>query len=170
MIRKIHLFILIFCGTLLISSSCNRKEGCTNPKAENFDPTAEREDGSCIGQRAKFIGLYEVTEICGTGQLNYLAEIKASNVTLDEILIFNFPKDVGEINGISNDIRFENPVVATIVNSKFTFDRQMPDGDGWYIQDGKGTINGNEINMSFRVKNGNGTLPLANFCTSLMVK
>jgi hypothetical protein len=170
MSKNIYLFIAIVIGTFLLISSCDRKEGCTNPKAENFDPTAELEDGSCIGQRAKFIGLYQVSEVCGTGSSSYLSEIKASNITLDEILIFNLPKDLAGIDNVPDNFRFENPVVATIINSKFTFERQMPDADGWYIQDGKGTINGNEINLSFRVKRGNLTLPLPNFCTSLMVK
>ena len=166
MIKKIHLFILIFCGTLLISSSCDRKEGCTNPKAENFDPTAEREDGSCIGQRAKFIGLYQANDFCGTGQDQYLVEIKASNITLDEILIFNLTKSFS--NGVHKT--FSNPIVATIINSKLNFDYQMPDADGVYITEGKGTILGNEITMSFKIIGGNGTGPPPVFCTSLMIK
>jgi len=168
--KTLHTIILFFLVAVILSSSCNKKEGCTNQNAENFDPAAEREDGTCIGQRAKFIGLYQVSDVCGTGPESYLVEIKASNINLDDILIFNLSKDLGEIDPVPGNTKCENPVVATIINSKFTFDKQAPDGDGWYIQDGKGTINGNEISMSFRIKYGDGTLPLANFCTSLMIK
>ena len=170
MIKITHILITFFFASLVISSSCNKKEGCTNPKAENFDPAAELEDGSCIGQRAKFLGLYEVIETCGTGATpSYLIEIKASNLNLDEILIFNVSKDLGEIDAVPENFNFENPVVATIINSKFTFDRQMTDGDGWYIKDCKGTITGNEITVSFRIKYGNGTQPFT-LCTSLLKK
>jgi len=168
--KTLYTIILFFIVAVILSSSCNKKEGCTNPNAENFDPAAEREDGTCIGQRAKFLGLYQVSGQCSNGSESYLAEIKASNITLDDILIFNLTKDLGEIDPVLGNTKFENPIVATIINSKFTFERQSPDGDGWYIQDGQGTINGNEINMSFRVKYGGGTLPLAALCTSLMSK
>jgi len=164
--KTIKIFFLFFFASLVISSSCNKKEGCTNPKAENFDPTAEREDGSCIGQRAKFLGLYQALDQCGTGQEQYLVEIKASNITLDEILIFNLTKSFS--NGVHRT--YNNPVVATIINSKLSFDYQMPDADGVYITEGKGTIIGNEITMSFKIIGGNGSGPPPVFCTSLMTK
>jgi cytochrome c peroxidase len=38
--------VIIFLSSILYS--CSKKEGCTNPNAINFNPEAEREDGSCI--------------------------------------------------------------------------------------------------------------------------
>jgi hypothetical protein len=162
--KTTRIFFLLITFSFLISSSCNKKEGCTNPKAENFDPTAEREDGSCIGQRAKFLGLYQVSDLCGLGQAEYLVEVKASNINLDDILLFNVTKG---FTNTGEQITYSNPIIATIVNSKFTFDEQMPDADGIYIYAGKGTIVGNEINMSFKVKGGNKPIML---CNSVMVK
>jgi len=167
-----HIFILFLLISSVVSNSCNKKEGCTNPKAENFDPSAEREDGSCIGQRAKFLGLYEVTEQCGNTQItpSYLVEVKASNINLDDILIFNLSKDLENLDVVPDNFNFEFPLVATIVNSRFTFDKQAPDGDGWYIQEGKGEIIGNEINFNYKIKYGDGVNPLPNSCNIVMRK
>jgi hypothetical protein len=149
-------------------NSCKKKEGCTNPKAENFDPSAERENGKCIGQRAKFLGLYQVENFCQTvGQTQYLSEIKASNINLDDILIFNVQKYKSLSGG---SLYFTNPVVATIIDSKFNFDRQMPDADGFYIFEGKGTIVGNVINLSYKIQVGNNTQPSIFFCNSVLTK
>ena len=42
---SIYLLSIVLLGALAMSS-CKR-EGCTNPKAENYDPKAKRDDGSC---------------------------------------------------------------------------------------------------------------------------
>lgn len=34
--------------SLLLATSCQEKEGCTNADAANYDPEAEKDDGSCI--------------------------------------------------------------------------------------------------------------------------
>ena len=41
------LSIGIVLGTLILPS-CKKKEGCTNPSATNYDPNAEKDDGSCV--------------------------------------------------------------------------------------------------------------------------
>ena len=38
----------IFAAACLMLVSCQQEEGCTDPAANNFDPTAEIDDGSCV--------------------------------------------------------------------------------------------------------------------------
>ncbi|MEM7035812.1 MAG: hypothetical protein AAF570_02460 [Bacteroidota bacterium] len=47
---------------VLTGSGCQRTEGCTNPEADNYDPTAEKNDGSCI-----FINRITVSDVDGNG-------------------------------------------------------------------------------------------------------
>ena len=37
-------------------SSC--KTGCTNPKSDNYNPDATKDDGTCVAWRDKFIASY----------------------------------------------------------------------------------------------------------------
>lgn len=41
-----NLFILLIGAVVL--SSCSKKEGCTDPSAENYDPNAEKDNGTCV--------------------------------------------------------------------------------------------------------------------------
>jgi hypothetical protein len=43
------LFLLMICSLTLALPSC-KKEGCTNSGACNYDPDAEKDDGSCINK------------------------------------------------------------------------------------------------------------------------
>lgn len=43
--KLVYLFV-IFC--LMLVHSCGKKEGCTNPLANNYDPEAKADDGSCL--------------------------------------------------------------------------------------------------------------------------
>lgn len=46
--KPVNIFYLLFFGLLAICVSCdNSKKGCTDPKAFNFDPSAEINNGSC---------------------------------------------------------------------------------------------------------------------------
>jgi cytochrome c peroxidase len=45
--NKIAFYILLITTSAFIFS-CSKKEGCTDPNATNFNPEADREDGSCI--------------------------------------------------------------------------------------------------------------------------
>jgi hypothetical protein len=40
--------IILFGGLVLVSTGCKKKEGCTSLTATNYDPDAEKDDGSCI--------------------------------------------------------------------------------------------------------------------------
>lgn len=46
--KKVSLILSSVVMTVLMVTSCNKKEGCTNPDATNYDASAEEDDGSCI--------------------------------------------------------------------------------------------------------------------------
>lgn len=118
-------------------SSCDKQGGCTDPAAENFDPAAEVEDGTCTPQREKYYGVYVGQASCLQPPNGiYQSEVKPANDNLYDILITNLAG------------RFLNPVRATVDRSNITIARQDPDGVGLYIT-GSGTIVGNNLNISF---------------------
>lgn len=126
----------------MASSSCDKQGGCTDPSAENFDPAAEVEDGTCTPQREKFIGVYVGQASCLQPPNGiYQSEVKPANDNLNDILITNLAG------------RFLNPVRATVDRSAITIQRQDPDGIGLYIS-GSGTIIGNNLNISFETVYG----------------
>jgi hypothetical protein len=49
--------------SISVLAGCLPKAGCTDHTAENHDPEAERNDGSCIEARPKLIGDYRYTRI-----------------------------------------------------------------------------------------------------------
>lgn len=73
--RTIHFIIAIISLIVVLLTSCNKKEGCTNPNAKNYDPSAKVDDASCVFDtlnttlnepidiRAAWIGEYECTKI-----------------------------------------------------------------------------------------------------------
>ncbi len=52
-----------FCA-LILSTGCNEETGCTERTADNYNPDAVRDDGSCINARDKFLGVYDILHIC----------------------------------------------------------------------------------------------------------
>lgn len=140
-IQKAFLSTLIFGLTL---TGCEKKEGCTDPLAENFDPSAELENATCITQRQKFLGLFNSIESSNNPNnpsQTFYSEVRAANDNLTDILFFNFNN------------RFINPVRALVNRTTFTIDIQDPDGTGHYIT-GSGSIAGNTVTISYRIKGG----------------
>ncbi|MFM2285339.1 MAG: hypothetical protein RLZZ543_836 [Bacteroidota bacterium] len=140
-IYKAFLGTIIFAITL---SSCEQSEGCTDPLAENFDPSAEIENATCITQRQKFLGLFNSIESSNNPNnpsQSFFSEVRSANDNLTDILFFNFNN------------RFVNPVRALVNRTTFTIDLQDPDGSGLYIS-GSGSIAGNTVTISYRIKGG----------------
>lgn len=48
--KTVFLHAMLLIGTLLLTQSCKKDpvQGCSNPLAENFEPNADEDDGSCI--------------------------------------------------------------------------------------------------------------------------
>ncbi|MFT4981060.1 MAG: hypothetical protein ACI9UR_000907 [Bacteroidia bacterium] len=142
---KKNLFILVFglIGVVLVSS-CNKKRGCTNPTADNYDSEAVEDDDTCIPTRFKFIGTYD-----GYGTIedepNVLVSYDQVGVTItdeteDDQLKF--------IIGYSN---FDVPVntLDCVLNGTYDFNiNRQP--IGVYTYWGSGNINGRvlEIQMT----------------------
>lgn len=147
---------LIF--ALLSTTSCNKKEGCTDPLADNFDPSAELENNTCINAREKFVGVYLAYDNCAFVQKNYVVEILKSNSNLTDILIYN-------IHNLS-----ALPVRAKVTGSSFVI-RNQNISQTRRIE-GSGSILGNVIQLNFLTKVGTGPNTPQNFeiCQSTFTK
>jgi len=136
--KLLRRILLVSLSSFLFATvSCDKKGGCTDPLAENFDPSAEVENGTCTPQREKFLGVYLGQASCLQPPNGlYQSEVIAANDNLNDIFITNLAG------------RFNNPVRATVDRSAITIQTQDPDGIGLYIS-GSGTIVGNNLNISF---------------------
>ena len=140
--------ILSFAGLFFLSLSltfvsCNKKPGCTDANAENYDDQAEVDDESCISPRKKYVGQYNSFEQCtSTPAQNFFTDVREANDNLTDILIYNMA-----------DI-FVNPVRATINQSTFVIEKQDPNGSGLFVA-GNGSIAGNSISIQYTIIGGN---------------
>lgn len=56
-----RLLLGFICGAAFVAglSGCDETRGCMDPKADNFAPAADKDDGSCIPPRNKLIGFFD---------------------------------------------------------------------------------------------------------------
>jgi hypothetical protein len=154
--------ILYFAGLLFLSLSltfisCNKKPGCTDPIAENYDDQAEVDDESCISPRKKYVGQYNSFEQCNTTpSQNFFTDVREANDNLTDILIYNFANLYGF------------PVRATISQSTFVIEEQDPDGSGRLVS-GNGSIAGNTISIQYLI-NFQGSAQITKSCIVTMNK
>lgn len=145
LLRTVCSSLLLFCVVFFLGQGCSKREGCTDPKAENFDPSAERENNTCILARQKFLGIYTASDLCFPNPaISYFAEIIASNENLTDIRINLF-----------HDGYYVRSVIATVNKNEIVIPRQDPDGNGRYI-DGDGSIVGNTLTIQFAIRIGGG--------------
>jgi hypothetical protein len=125
--------------------SCDRKTGCTDFRAENYDPSAEKDNGECVLAREKFIGFYSGTSVCASTQ-QFESTVSPANDNLTDIFFENLGGFV------------EAKVRGTVTGNTLVIKEQDPAANGRYVS-GTGTIIGNliELNLSYRL--GNGTTP-----------
>ena len=128
---------LIFSITisLFFFQSCKKTKGCTDPYADNFSPTAEVDDNSCIPPRNKFLGVYKSKYNCTPD--TQLVEIRADNVTLTDIVIDKLFGHGAAIKATINKAELVIPFKDYQGNS------------GRYIR-GKGSIVGKTVTIEYQ--------------------
>lgn len=113
------------------STSC-ATEGCTDPNAENFDPDADNDDGTCVLAREKFLGSYSATETCTNQTDNYTLTISESANSDAAIVIGNIYNQGASI-------------IGTVTGDTFTFNQT----ENTINYSGTGTISGNTLTINF---------------------
>lgn len=131
--------------TLLVAafalSGCREEVGCTTRTADNYNPDAVRDDGSCVNARDKFLGIYDITHICWPDTMLPLPRYMTIatddlRVAEDDIRILNFGEDSIEVRGLVNKHFITIPLQALSVRGipmKFT-------GEGHIDENGYLTI------------------------------
>ncbi len=141
----------LFIVALLIASCQN--EGCTDFSAENYDPDAVVNDGSCILTRDKFLGSFRVSSDCISD--NYYRTISA---TQNEyiVVITNLADTLGDVE-------------ASVFGQNITIDRQAVEnfitieGAGVYVED-------DAISLSFRIRDSRTGTEVIHDCLEWCVK
>jgi len=62
--KKRNLFFLLAVLVLSFTSVGCKKKGCTDPTADNYNPNAKKDNGSCytsVDYRAQYVGQYDFT-------------------------------------------------------------------------------------------------------------
>lgn len=63
-------------GVMVGFTACDETRGCMDPKSDNFDSSADKDDGSCISPRLKMIGNFDYWL-----EYSYLAVINGNSST-----------------------------------------------------------------------------------------
>lgn len=142
------LLLICFISFPLLFTACD-KEGCTDSNAENYDSKADSDDGSCILERDKFIGTFNVNESCDGYSDSYQITISESSSGTDKVNVSNL-YDAGV--SLPGTIDGNNIVIPSTLASSATFS-------------GSGSINGLILTLSFNVVYGGYTASCTATCT-----
>ncbi|MDX2283453.1 MAG: hypothetical protein NW241_04790 [Bacteroidia bacterium] len=122
---------------LTFASGC-KPEGCTDANADNFDPDAQVDDGSCVLAREKFIATYNVNEACPSGNFTYSITITASSTGTNGVIVSNFGN-------------FGQPVNGTVNGSSISIPSQTVTASGVAVTvNGTGSINGTILTINYQ--------------------
>ena len=130
-------YTLVFFASLALIS-CSQKEGCTDFGAENYDPDAVMNDGSCIQVYDKFVGEYIVDSDCFDG----FYQIKIDK-TSDDYKV--------RISGLADTLQ---PIDAEIIAGDLVI-RKHERAHHVFLE-GAGTSIGGGISMSYHVRDETG--------------
>lgn len=122
-------------ATSLAFSSCKKNQGCTEFGAENYDPDAVANDGSCIQVRDKFLGAFAVSSDCIAD--DYIRQIEP---TSDKyiVVITHLADTLGSVEA---RVSGENITIEPQnISAQITIE-----GAGVYVED-------NAISISYRVR------------------
>jgi len=145
---------------MVILAGCKGKGGCTDPNAENFDPSAEVEDNTCISPRDKFKGIYTIMYQCSANKQPEvkLIEVKAANDNLTDILIYG-------LNG------YTIPTRATVNKSEFKiFKSRNIIQHEWQAIVGSGNIVGGSITIQYSIEHPYNASPVYYSCVATLNK
>lgn len=138
---------IAFLVSVLFLQSCDKQRGCNDFGAENYDPDALIDDGSCIESRDKFIGAYSVYSNCfSNGFLRNISE------TSDRFVV--------EVSGINDTL---GSVLATVSAQNIVIEQQAV-RNGITVE-GAGVYDSelNELNLSIRIRDSRtGTMVITN--------
>ncbi|MFT4981061.1 MAG: hypothetical protein ACI9UR_000908 [Bacteroidia bacterium] len=144
-------FTLLFL-TIILASSC-KNEGCTDFEAENYDPEAVINDGSCILTRDKFLGNFQVSSDCFAE--DYFRSITA---TQNEyiVVITNLADTLGDVEAsvFGENITIEVQTVGNLITIE---------GAGVYIED-------DAISISYRIRDSRSGTEVILDCLELCQK
>jgi hypothetical protein len=136
-----QLVLLLVLSVGFLTVGCEKDvEGCTDPAAETFNPDANIDDGTCIYARDKFLGTYQVTEACTSGDYSYSIIITESSTSIDAIVIGNFGNFSTTVN-----------LVATVNSSSDISFQYTQDGVTFA---GGGTLTGNTMTLTYQASGG----------------
>ena len=132
-------YIFIFCFALSTIAGCAKK-ACTNPKSDNYNADAKKDEGTCVPWRDKFIGSYSSVDNCATAGSTYTLTITSSSVDEDKILISdgtlsfdgevtgestaNIPNQTGNESGYSYTISGSLDISGNTITMNYTFSSQ----------------------------------------------
>ena len=135
----LSLFVTGLCLIMLSSLSSCAKKGCTNPKSDNYNEKAKKDDGTCVPWRDKFIAIYSTTDNCNPG-ITYNLTLTASSVDEDKVIITDA------------NISFDGEVTSQDV---VTIPEQTGNSNGIpYTINGSGTLNGSTFSMNYTFSAG----------------
>lgn len=120
----------------LTFNSCNTVK-CNEPKDDNYESTQnECNEDATTG---KFVGTFNVSEICTSGNDSYTITITQSSTTDYTILINNFYNT------------FTTAITANVSQSSLTIPSQTI---GSITVSGSGSISGNNLTLSYTLTDG----------------
>ncbi len=135
--KSILTFLLL--GLFITTAMGCKKEGCTNEKAQNYNPKAKEDDGSCTYESDKFIGNYQVSENCDGSTNSYAMTINTNATDPSNLSILNLGDVFGntfivvaEVNG--NQLSFHKNVLGAIFS-------------------GEGTLTDNTLTLDYSINN-----------------
>ena len=84
-----NLFILTALIGVVVLSSCSKKEGCTDPSAVNYDPNAEKDNGTCV-YKTPNIPTPTPTATSGSLTFTFAHHFAGTTVTAADFNLFNY--------------------------------------------------------------------------------
>jgi hypothetical protein len=144
----------------LVTLSCIKKEGCTNPYAFNYDSEAQEDDCSCIAYVDNMEGTYKIT-------VTHYPRQTLQEGDQFEALVFrdhancnaNSPED---FNFIKFNNVFANFECGRYPLDKYTFNVSLDDNDSWAGApiDGIGTIKNGVFHFEGSIYTSDGQYPI----------